>query len=150
MMECGKVTIGKPDNGKVYIDAPLCGGGGEDAGEQAKQHLIRFLTADIYQITGSLKDVALNVYMVGGDPIFVASQDNEGLFAYMTPPEMFYAAVSDGKFTGDSGFTGMSGAIDSFITDYSVHLIHPTDTDVAGMQMYLSQMGGVAVNVVVV
>lgn len=26
-MECGKVTIGKPDNGKVYIGAPLCGGG---------------------------------------------------------------------------------------------------------------------------
>lgn len=25
MMECGKVTIGKPDNGKVYIGAPLCG-----------------------------------------------------------------------------------------------------------------------------
>lgn len=145
-MSCGKVTIGKPVTGKVFIGSPLCGG--DDAGEQAKQHLIRFITEDVFQITGSRTDVVLNVYMVGSDPIFVASQDDENLFVYMTPPEIFYASVADGEFTGESGFTGMSGAIENFITQYSVRIINPTEADITGIEMYLSQMDGVSVNVV--
>ena len=145
-MSCGVVTIGKPVTGKVFIGVPVCG---SMQGEIAKQKLINDITSDVYQITGDETPVELNVYMVGEDSIFVASQKNR-LFAYMTPPEIFYASVENGKFTGESGMTGMSDALDTFISNYAVNIIHPDEVTLMGFEMYLSQMSGIAVNVVIV
>ena len=145
-MSCGVVTIGKPVTGKVFIGVPVCG---SLQGEIAKQKLINDITSDVYQITGDETPVELNVYMVKNDPIFVASQNDE-LFAYMTPPEIFYSSVESGRFTGESGFTGMSDALDAFISNYSVNIFHPDEATLMGLEMYLSQMSGIAVNVIVV
>lgn len=145
-MSCGVVTIGKPAKGIVTIGDPVCG---DQRGEIAKQKLINYITNDVYQITGDETPIELNVYMVKNDPIFVVSQNDE-LFAYMTPPEIFYSSVENGRFTGESGFTGMSDALDAFISNYSINIIHPDEATLMGLEMYLSQMSGIAVNVIVV
>ena len=145
-MSACDVLIGTPAKGVVTIGDAVCG---SLQGKIAKQKLINNITSDVYQITGDETPVELNVYMVGEDSIFVASQKNR-LFAYMTPPEIFYASVENGKFTGESGMTGMSDALDTFISNYSVNIIHPDEATLMGLEMYLSQMSGIAVNVVIV
>ena len=145
-MSACNVLIGTPAKGVVTIGDPVCG---DQRGEIAKQKLINYITSDVYQITGDETPIELNVYMVGEDSIFVASQKNR-LFAYMTPPEIFYSSVESGRFTGESGFTGMSDALDTFISNYSVNIIHPDEATLMGLEMYLSQMSGIVVNVVIV
>ena len=145
-MSACNVLIGTPAKGVVTIGDPVCG---DQRGEIAKQKLINYITSDVYQITGDETPIELNVYMVKNDPIFVASQNDE-LFAYMTPPEIFYSSVESGRFTGESGFTGMSDALDAFISNYSVNIIHPDEATLMGLEMYLSQMSGIAVNVIFV
>ena len=145
-MSACDVLIGTPAKGIVTIGDPVCG---DQRGEIAKQKLINYITSDVYQITGDETPIELNVYMVKTDPIFVASQNDE-LFAYMTPPEIFYASVENGRFTGESGVTGMSDSLDAFISNYSVNIINPDEATLIGLEMYLSQMSGIAVNVVVV
>ena len=145
-MSACDVIIGTPAKGVVTIGNPVCG---DQRGEIAKQKLINYITSDVYQITGDETPIELNVYMVKNDPIFVASQNDE-LFAYMTPPEIFYSSVESGRFTGESGFTGMSDALDAFISNYSVNIINPDEATLMGLEMYLSQMSGIAVNVIAV
>lgn len=96
MMECGKVTIGKPDNGKVYIGAPLCG---EDVDAQ---HEIKNIIRDLWDMQ-YLDDSDINLSVTR----FVLPEMQEERYAFgydLNEEEYFIFSPDDGTWHASTVF----------------------------------------------